>query len=44
MQLTPSKPSDQRDSFLQMKELWANATLLNQPTSDYTTPKPLDEL
>ena len=44
LQLTPSKLSDWLDSPLQIKKLWANAILLNWPMSDFTTPKPLNEL
>ena len=41
LQLTLSKPLDQPDSPLQMEELWVN-TMLSM--SNYTIPKPLDEL
>ena len=44
LQLTLLKPSDQPDSSPWIEEPWMNTMLFNWPTSDYTAPKPLDEL
>ena len=44
MSLQLLRSSDQPDSSPQTEELWANAMLFAWPTSDYTTPKLLDEL
>ena len=44
IQLALPEPLDQPDFSPQTEVLWANKKLFNQPMSDYTTPKSLDEL